>query len=96
MFRDFGCSLTPALQGRQYEAANQGCAPPKSRNKNNMPMKKKTFDAVATMREARKRLAQEWQDEPRKEETDSLRRKYGSLTRKRKGMRGRDREATRA
>lgn len=47
-----------------------------------MPMKKQTFDAVATMRQARQRLAEEWENKPRQEELDSLRRKYGSLTRK--------------
>jgi hypothetical protein len=51
-------------------------------------MKKKTFDAVATMRQARQRLAEEWENKPRKEEIDSLRRKYGSLTKKRNVERG--------
>lgn len=45
---------------------------------------KKTFDAVAMMREARKRLADEWQGKPRQEEIESLRRKYADVTKKRK------------
>lgn len=32
------------------------------------------------MREARKKLAEEWANKPRKEEIDALRRKYGNLT----------------
>ena len=39
-------------------------------------MKKKTFDAVAVMREAREKLAAEWESKPRQEEIDSLRGKY--------------------
>jgi len=45
-------------------------------------MKKKTFDAVATMREARKRLAEEWENKPRSEEIEFLRRKYGGPTKR--------------
>ncbi|MDD3927274.1 MAG: hypothetical protein PHT33_11520 [bacterium] len=37
---------------------------------------KKTFDAVVVMREARKKLANEWECKPRKEEIEALRRKY--------------------
>jgi hypothetical protein len=48
---------------------------------------KKTFDAVATMREARKKLAEEWQDKPREEEIEYLRSKYGGPTKK-KAVRG--------
>lgn len=45
---------------------------------------KKTFDAVAAMREARTKLAAEWSDKPRQEEIDSLRQKYGDLKKKRR------------
>ena len=45
---------------------------------------KKTFDAVAVMREARGKLAGEWENKPREEEIDSLRKKYSELTRRKK------------
>lgn len=51
---------------------------------------KKTFDAVAVMREARRKLTEEWESKPRKDEIDLLRRKHGSLTRKKKAAQGRD------
>ena len=49
---------------------------------------KKTFDAVAVMREARQKLAGEWAGKPREQEIESLRRKYASLTNKKKRVRG--------
>ena len=45
---------------------------------------KKTFDAVAVMREAREKLADEWQGKPREEEIETLRRQFPGLTRKKK------------
>jgi len=42
-------------------------------------MKKKAFDAVAAMREARRKLAGEWERKPREEEIDCLRRKYSAF-----------------
>lgn len=44
--------------------------------------RKKTFDAVAFMRQARERLEREWQDKPRAEEIVFLRTKYGHLAAK--------------
>lgn len=41
---------------------------------------KKTFDAVAIMREAREKLACEWDDKPREEQIALLRRKFAGLT----------------
>mgnify|MGYP005853448219 CR=1 FL=1 len=41
---------------------------------------KKTVDAVAVMREARKKLAEQWEGKPREEEIASLRRKHTSRT----------------
>ncbi|MDO8684527.1 MAG: hypothetical protein Q7N50_13745 [Armatimonadota bacterium] len=49
---------------------------------------KKTFDAVFVMREARKKLAEDWENKPREEEINSLRRKYASLKRKKKSAPG--------
>jgi len=49
---------------------------------------KKTFDAVSVMREVRRKLSEEWENKPRGEEIDSLRRKYASLTRKKKRATG--------
>lgn len=43
---------------------------------------KKKFDAVALMREARKKVTDEWEGKPREEEIESLRRKYASLTKR--------------
>jgi hypothetical protein len=45
---------------------------------------KKTFDAVAVMREAREKLAAEWEGKPREQEIESLRRKHSSITNKKK------------
>lgn len=42
------------------------------------------------MRAARQQLAEKWENKPRKEEIDSLRRKYGNLTSKKKTV-GQDR-----
>jgi len=53
-------------------------------------MKSKTFDAVSTMRTARQKLAEKWENKPRKEEIDSLRRKHGNLTSNKKTV-GQDR-----
>ena len=47
---------------------------------------KKTFDAVAIMREARQKLADEWNANPREQEIESLRKKYAHLTNKKKQM----------
>ena len=49
---------------------------------------KKAFDSVSVMRDARRKLAEEWESKPREDEIDSLRRKYGSLIRKKKVARG--------
>jgi hypothetical protein len=49
---------------------------------------KKTFDAVVIMREARQKLADQWERKPRKEEIESLRRKYANITEKQKRVRG--------
>ena len=49
-----------------------------------MAAMKKTFDAVAVMREAREKLTREWQDKPREEEIQALRRKFAGLPRSRK------------
>jgi hypothetical protein len=46
---------------------------------------KKTLDAVAVMREARQKLADQWQDKPREEEIEYLRRKYARLIGTKKG-----------
>ncbi|MHB9036864.1 MAG: hypothetical protein ACYC64_09360 [Armatimonadota bacterium] len=51
-------------------------------------MKKKTFDAVMIMREAREKLAVQWEGKPREEEVQTLRRKYAGLTEKKKRVRG--------
>ena len=45
---------------------------------------KKTFDAVAIMREARRKLAERWEGKPREKEIESLRQKYASITNKKK------------
>ena len=49
---------------------------------------KKTFDAVAVMRRARQRLAQDWENKPREEEIQFLRQKYAGLVRKKRKARG--------
>lgn len=45
---------------------------------------KKTFDAVAVMREAREKLSDQWQGRPREEEIETLRRKFAGLPGKKK------------
>jgi len=45
---------------------------------------KKTFDAVAVMREARQKLTARWENKSRAEEIESLRRKYADRTKKKK------------
>ncbi len=50
-------------------------------------MKKKTLDAVAVMREARQKLADQWEGKPREEEIETLRLKYAGLMGTKKGAR---------
>jgi hypothetical protein len=45
---------------------------------------KKTFDAVAVMRDAREKLAAEWEGKPRQEQVETLRKKYLALTKRKK------------
>ena len=47
---------------------------------------KKTFDSVAMMREARKKLAAEWEGKSQ-EEIESLRKKYPLLTKRKRRSR---------
>lgn len=46
----------------------------------------KTYDAVAAMREAREKLAEEWSDKPREQEIEALRQKYAHLMKKKRGQ----------
>lgn len=48
---------------------------------------KKTFDAVAVMRAAREKLSSEWEDKPREEEIETLRRRFAHLTKKKRPRR---------
>ena len=50
-----------------------------------METKKKRFDAVALMREARQRIEAEWAGKPRSEQIEYLRKRYRGRTAKKKG-----------
>ncbi len=44
----------------------------------------KIYDAVAVMRKAREKLAEEWSDKPREQEIEALYQKYAHLMKQKK------------